>query len=91
MNLCCEVWDRIRFREAGVLLSLQRCAFSKGSYIFLQSTLHFTEAKSVNGMVFFVFLLCTEIIHQFILEQQKGNRVPLCINPQSAAFKSFIR
>ncbi|XP_069471121.1 serine/threonine-protein kinase NLK isoform X2 [Ambystoma mexicanum] len=31
-----------------------------------------------------------EIIHQFILEQQKGNRVPLCINPQSAAFKSFI-
>ncbi|KAI7800317.1 putative serine/threonine-protein kinase NLK [Triplophysa rosa] len=32
-----------------------------------------------------------EIIHQFIMEQQKGNRVPLCINPQSAAFKSFIR
>ncbi|XP_072325873.1 serine/threonine-protein kinase NLK isoform X3 [Scyliorhinus torazame] len=31
-----------------------------------------------------------ELIHQFILEQQKGNRVPLCINPQSAAFKSFI-
>ncbi|RXM28942.1 Serine/threonine-protein kinase NLK [Acipenser ruthenus] len=31
-----------------------------------------------------------EIIHQFVLEQQKGNRVPLCINPQSAAFKSFI-
>uniref|UniRef100_A0A8C7XD00 Mitogen-activated protein kinase n=1 Tax=Oryzias sinensis TaxID=183150 RepID=A0A8C7XD00_9TELE len=32
-----------------------------------------------------------EIIHQFVLEQQKGSRVPLCINPQSAAFKSFIR
>ncbi|XP_023121935.1 serine/threonine-protein kinase NLK [Amphiprion ocellaris] len=31
-----------------------------------------------------------EIIHQFILEQQKASRVPLCINPQSAAFKSFI-
>ncbi|KAM9801210.1 serine/threonine-protein kinase NLK [Neosynchiropus ocellatus] len=31
-----------------------------------------------------------EIIHQFILEQQKGRRVPLCINPQSSAFKSFI-
>ncbi|XP_043975323.1 serine/threonine-protein kinase NLK isoform X3 [Gambusia affinis] len=31
-----------------------------------------------------------EIIHQFILEQQKGSRVALCINPQSAAFKSFI-
>lgn len=38
-----------------------------------------------------VFVFSTEIIHQFILEQQKGNRVPLCINPQSAAFKSFIR
>ncbi|XP_053729413.1 serine/threonine-protein kinase NLK isoform X2 [Synchiropus splendidus] len=31
-----------------------------------------------------------EIIHQFILQQQKGSRVPLCINPQSSAFKSFI-
>ncbi|KAK7882745.1 hypothetical protein WMY93_028919 [Mugilogobius chulae] len=29
-----------------------------------------------------------EIIHQFILEQQKGSRVPLCINPQSAAFRA---
>lgn len=38
-----------------------------------------------------MFVFSTEIIHQFILEQQKGNRVPLCINPQSAAFKSFIR
>ena len=35
--------------------------------------------------------ILSEIIHQFILEQQKGSRVPLCINPQSAAFKSFIR
>lgn len=37
------------------------------------------------------FFSPSEIIHQFILEQQKGSRVPLCINPQSAAFKSFIR
>lgn len=37
------------------------------------------------------FVSLSEIIHQFILEQQKGSRVPLCINPQSAAFKSFIR
>uniref|UniRef100_A0A673BSC9 mitogen-activated protein kinase n=1 Tax=Sphaeramia orbicularis TaxID=375764 RepID=A0A673BSC9_9TELE len=28
-----------------------------------------------------------EIIHQFILEQQKGSRVPLCINPQSLLSK----
>lgn len=43
------------------------------------------------GMGHVTFAFSTEIIHQFILEQQKGNRVPLCINPQSAAFKSFIR
>ncbi|XP_067419935.1 serine/threonine-protein kinase NLK2-like [Emydura macquarii macquarii] len=32
-----------------------------------------------------------ELVHSFILEQQKGKRVPLCINPNSAAFKTFIR
>nr|XP_032823522.1 serine/threonine-protein kinase NLK [Petromyzon marinus] len=31
-----------------------------------------------------------EMIYHFILEQQKASRVPLCINPQSAAFKSFV-
>ncbi|XP_013405440.1 serine/threonine-protein kinase NLK isoform X2 [Lingula anatina] len=30
-------------------------------------------------------------LHKFILEQQQGNRVPLCINPNSVAFKSFAR
>ncbi len=28
-------------------------------------------------------------LHRFILEQINSNRVPLCINPSSAAFKSF--
>uniref|UniRef100_A0AAY5EHF9 Mitogen-activated protein kinase n=1 Tax=Electrophorus electricus TaxID=8005 RepID=A0AAY5EHF9_ELEEL len=32
-----------------------------------------------------------EFIHRFITEHQQGKRVPLCINPQSAAFKTFIR
>ncbi|XP_019722045.1 nemo-like kinase, type 1 [Hippocampus comes] len=32
-----------------------------------------------------------ELIHRFITEHQQGKRVPLCINPQSAAFKTFIR
>ncbi|XP_030403696.1 serine/threonine-protein kinase NLK2-like isoform X1 [Gopherus evgoodei] len=32
-----------------------------------------------------------ELVHGFILEQQKATRVPLCINPNSAAFKTFIR
>lgn len=81
----------VRFRGAGALLSSLKCTLNEGSSISLQFTLHFTEARSVNAVVFCIFLLCTEIIHQFILEQQKGNRVPLCINPQSAAFKSFIR
>uniref|UniRef100_A0A0A9X4S4 Mitogen-activated protein kinase n=2 Tax=Lygus hesperus TaxID=30085 RepID=A0A0A9X4S4_LYGHE len=32
-----------------------------------------------------------EEMHKFITEQLNSNRVPLCINPQSAAFKSFAR
>uniref|UniRef100_A0A182Y2W7 Uncharacterized protein n=1 Tax=Anopheles stephensi TaxID=30069 RepID=A0A182Y2W7_ANOST len=28
-------------------------------------------------------------MHKFIAEQLQTGRVPLCINPQSAAFKSF--
>nr|XP_042702140.1 serine/threonine-protein kinase NLK2-like isoform X1 [Chrysemys picta bellii] len=32
-----------------------------------------------------------ELVHSFILDQQKGTRVALCINPNSAAFKTFIR
>ncbi|KAL7047925.1 hypothetical protein ACKWTF_003151 [Chironomus riparius] len=32
-----------------------------------------------------------EEMHKFIAEQLQTGRVPLCINPQSAAFKSFAR
>lgn len=32
-----------------------------------------------------------EEMHEFIAEQVKSSRVPLCINPQSAAFKGFAR
>nr|KAF7413082.1 hypothetical protein H0235_012933 [Vespula pensylvanica] len=32
-----------------------------------------------------------EEMHKFIAEQLNTSRVPLCINPQSAAFKSFAR
>ncbi|XP_069508068.1 serine/threonine-protein kinase NLK2-like isoform X1 [Ambystoma mexicanum] len=32
-----------------------------------------------------------ELVHHFIVDHQQGKRVPLCINPQSAAFKTFIR
>ncbi|EFN88460.1 Serine/threonine kinase NLK [Harpegnathos saltator] len=32
-----------------------------------------------------------EEMHKFIAEQLNPSRVPLCINPQSAAFKSFAR
>lgn len=33
----------------------------------------------------------SEEMHKFIAEQLNTSRVPLCINPQSAAFKSFAR
>lgn len=36
-------------------------------------------------------LIRTEEMHKFIAEQLQTGRVPLCINPQSAAFKSFAR
>ncbi|KAJ8983245.1 hypothetical protein NQ317_011654, partial [Molorchus minor] len=32
---------------------------------------------------------CSKEMHKFIAEQLNTSRVPLCINPQSAAFKSF--
>lgn len=32
-----------------------------------------------------------EELHKFIGDQLSSHRVPLCINPQSAAFKSFSR
>ena len=38
-----------------------------------------------------LFVPAPELIHRFITEHQQGKRVPLCINPQSAAFKTFIR
>jgi nemo like kinase len=30
-----------------------------------------------------------ERMHKYVLERLNNGRVPLCINPQSAAFKSF--
>lgn len=36
-------------------------------------------------------LFIAEEMHKFIAEQLQTGRVPLCINPQSAAFKSFAR
>lgn len=39
----------------------------------------------------FHFFQTTEEMHKFIAEQLQTGRVPLCINPQSAAFKSFAR
>lgn len=42
-------------------------------------------------LVFSLSLIRTEEMHKFIAEQLQTGRVPLCINPQSAAFKSFAR
>uniref|UniRef100_UPI00358E7353 serine/threonine-protein kinase NLK isoform X2 n=1 Tax=Myxine glutinosa TaxID=7769 RepID=UPI00358E7353 len=46
---------------------------------------HLTSVRQVKGQ-----RAAAELIYSFILEQQKSSRIPLCINPQSAAFKSFI-
>ena len=40
-------------------------------------------------LLMFAFGMLSEEMHKFIAEQLNTSRVPLCINPQSAAFKSF--
>jgi hypothetical protein len=36
-----------------------------------------------------LFVLSTEKLHKFIMDQLMSSQVPLCINPASAAYKSF--
>ena len=59
----------------------------------------------ISGVMYLVFLSIITIVfsqnivllnvsdklYKFIVEQQNSNRIPLCINPSSAAFKSFAR
>lgn len=47
----------------------------------------FSVESDTNGL----FLCFAEEMHKFIAEQLQTGRVPLCINPQSAALKSFAR
>lgn len=54
------------------------CLFSK-----ISNKTHF------DNMLFYIAI--AEEMHKFIAEQLQTGRVPLCINPQSAAFKSFAR
>lgn len=44
-----------------------------------------------SELLMFAFCVLSEEMHKFIAEQLNTSRVPLCINPQSAAFKSFAR
>lgn len=44
-----------------------------------------------SKFVWFNVCFFAEEMHKFIAEQLNTSRVPLCINPQSAAFKSFAR
>ena len=48
-------------------------------------------AVETNRPKFSQFDHFPEEMHKFIAEQLQTGRVPLCINPQSAAFKSFAR
>lgn len=47
--------------------------------------------RSLFHLSYDVLLSVSEEMHKFIGEQLNTSRVPLCINPQSAAFKSFAR
>jgi hypothetical protein len=51
----------------------------------------YVEASTGDLMCFHDFGVLSEEMHKFIAEQLNTSRVPLCINPQSAAFKSFAR
>lgn len=61
----------------------------------MQPNIH-TSPSCFNDMIGELMLYCllvvfAEEMHKFIAEQLNTSRVPLCINPQSAAFKSFAR
>lgn len=49
-----------------------------------------SSIRNERNLISKIFL-ATEEMHKFIAEQLQTGRVPLCINPQSAAFKSFAR
>lgn len=49
------------------------------------------KKKKGHYIYLFFFYNFAEEMHKFIAEQLQTGRVPLCINPQSAAFKSFAR
>lgn len=53
--------------------------------------LKFDEKRIAISRYEFLFTKFSEEMHKFIAEQLQTGRVPLCINPQSAAFKSFAR
>lgn len=77
-----DVWER-------KLTSVQQV---KGSLNCKSTTIYETHEIGNFSFIsgFFSFFL-TEEMHKFIAEQLQTGRVPLCINPQSAAFKSFAR
>lgn len=67
------------------------------SAIFMDVVISIAEISRHQRFAFVMHLYVgmslsvSEEMHKFIAEQLNTSRVPLCINPQSAAFKSFAR
>lgn len=80
-----DVWER-------KLTSVQQV---KGTlnckYVAASATIYGTHEIDNFSFISGFWHFVTEEMHKFITEQLQTGRVPLCINPQSAAFKSFAR
>lgn len=88
-------WSVERHRIVGVGQSWMDCDCSLSRPQF--AILLYIQLFFILYSLYLLFLLLslffspTEEMHKFIAEQLQTGRVPLCINPQSAAFKSFAR
>lgn len=81
---CLAVFSRRLGEEVNQHTARQR-------YIFFVSIMNLVFCCNFT-CIFFFFLSFAEEMHKFISDQlNNSSRVPLCINPQSAAFKSFAR
>lgn len=59
------------------------------SFVLRSYQLHKLFIGLVLIMKLIIFLFNAEKLHKFIHDQLMSSQVPLCINPQSAAYKSF--
>lgn len=80
-----------RAKVGAIWCSSLYCCFSSVLFCFFPNPACYWSCWPVAISFSQSLLSLSELIHHFITEHQQGKRVPLCINPQSAAFKTFIR